>query len=99
MSNDQTLVSSQETADGQADSAGAPAQSFKFVEPMSRSLLMALGLGALMVLVYGLTFGVQAVAEQIHSPSLQAFADFIFYGGMMTDEMCIRDRCARCSPA
>ncbi len=85
MSDDQTLVSSQETADGQADSAGAPAQSFKFVEPMSRSLLMALGLGALMVLVYGLTFGVQAVAERIHSPSLQAFADFIFYGGMMTD--------------
>lgn len=85
MSNDQTLVSSQETADGQAETVGAPAQSFKFVEPMSRSLLMALGLGALMVLVYGLTFGVQALAEQIHSPSLQAFADFIFYGGMMTD--------------
>ena len=85
MSNDQTLVSSQETADGQADSAGAPAQSFKFVEPMSRSLLVALGLGALMVLVYGLTFGVQSLAEHFHSPALQSICDFLFYGGMMTN--------------
>jgi len=85
MSNEQTLANSQERADGNADIADATAQSFKFVEPMSRSLLLALALAALMVAVYGLTFGVQAIAERVHSPSLQAFADFIFYGGMMSD--------------
>ncbi|CAN5162972.1 hypothetical protein BH11CYA1_BH11CYA1_08190 [soil metagenome] len=84
MTNDQTLANSPERADGNADAA-APGQSFKFMEPLGKNLLWVLALAALMVLFYGLTFGVQGIAEHFHSPALQAFADSLFNGGMMTN--------------
>lgn len=80
MKNDMSLVQ----ADGSEDAAQPEGQSFKFMEPLGKSLLGVLALAALMVLMYGLTFGVQALAESFHSPMLQAVADFFFYGGMMT---------------
>lgn len=75
---------SQDQADGSAAAALPEGQTFKFMEPLGKSLLGVLALAALMVLMYGLTFGVQALAESFHSPMLQAVADFFFYGGMMT---------------
>jgi membrane associated rhomboid family serine protease len=80
MQNDMSL----EQADGSAAAALPEGQTFKFMEPLGKSLLGVLALAALMVLMYGLTFGVQALAESFHSPMLQAVADFFFYGGMMT---------------
>lgn len=80
MKNDMSL----DQADGSNSAAQPEGQSFKFVEPLGKSLLGVLALAALMVLVYGLTFGVQAIAESFHSKALQAVADFFFYGGMMT---------------